>query len=80
MRKTDKIRVLLPFAFLALNFQLFAATSDAAARTFQQSATLQDQKAVALTIYNANLGLDRSRLVEFDPAPVPGLRREAEET
>ena len=57
MRKTDKIRVLLPFAFLALNFQLFAATSDAAARTFQQSATLQDQKAVALTIYNANLGL-----------------------
>ena len=57
MRKADKIRVLLPFAFLALNFQLFAATSDAAARTFQQSATLQDQKAVALTIYNANLGL-----------------------
>jgi hypothetical protein len=34
-----------------------AGADDAAAKPFQQSTTLQDQKGVALTIYNADLGL-----------------------
>ncbi|MBP1751243.1 MAG: hypothetical protein H6Q57_79 [Geobacteraceae bacterium] len=57
MKKMQVIRTLITFVILAMNFHFIASAYAAGEKSSPRSTTRQDRKNVALTIYNANLGL-----------------------